>query len=153
MIPAFFLWGCSESTPKSSRNIEAKLVYNKELFGLDLNLIVINSTKKPLCLLRREITPTSPYFQVTQNGAVIAPQNGANSEVVMFNGVNISEGLEVVPSGKRNFYINIGDFPLKPGPFSASVRFTVINCSDLFSEISHSPQIFNANVTGTIPTH
>lgn len=151
------LSSCSKSPQATAhanlQSVEARLVYNQPFFGHDINLVVTNPGSRPVCFPHNAIAPTSPYFQLKQNSSVIPPNNEKNREVVTVNGVDVAGGIEVVPSGKtRNFYLNINDFDLTTGKFTASIRLNVLDCAELFSGSSPSRHDVQASVTGDLPS-
>lgn len=149
------------SCTRNSRDIvskkpdsEAGLTYNKDLFGHDINLVIINHGDRPICFPRTAIAPTSPNFILRQNGVVVPPQREENRESVAINGVDVAEGLAVVPAGKkRNFYINIGDFALDVSKFTASIQLDVLDCAEVFSARQPLRQTLQASAVGSLPVH
>jgi hypothetical protein len=150
-----FLVSCSGHLDAERSNIEADAVlsYNDELFGRDINLTINNRGKKAICFSQTSILPSSPSFTVRQNGSDVPPQHENNRESVAVNGVDVADGLAVVPAeAKRNFFINVEDFALSRGEFTASITFDVLDCAQVFSTAQPLRETLKASVAGTLPS-
>jgi hypothetical protein len=136
---------------KESRNIDVSAKYDAAFFGKDVQFSLNNHGQVAYCFLKSDIDPTLPSVLISQAGANLLPNRQSNREVVTFNGVNVSGGIEIVPHGTRNFFVSVSDFPLKPGPFAISIRVRVAKCSDLFSGSKVGWQSLNGRTSGEIP--
>ena len=118
LATAIFLSGCNDRDPV---NVSISTKYDPVFFGRDIQVSLNNKSKYALCLLKRDLDPTLPGFEVYQNNQAILPDRQSNREIVLLNGTDVSGGIEVIPKGTRNFFINTSNFPLKPGKFSITI--------------------------------
>lgn len=131
LIAYIALFGCSE---KRIPNVAIQATYDPDFFGNDIGLSVNNRERIAYCFLRSDIDPRLPSVTISQGGTDLPSGIQSNREIIKFGNINVSGGIEIVPPGKRNFFVNISEFPLKSGIFSASVRINFAKCSDLFSK-------------------
>lgn len=127
---SILLSGCNEIDPVNV-NISAK--YDPVFFGKDIGVSLNNKGKHAICLLKKNLDPTLPDFEVYQNNKIILPDRQSNREIVLLNGMDVSGGIEVVPSGYRTFFVSMSNFTLEPGPFSIIIRVKVTKCTEIFS--------------------
>lgn len=147
LVTAIFLSGCNVSDLIS---VSISTKYDPVFFGRDIQVSLNNKSKYAVCLLKRDLDPTLPSFEVYQNNQAILPNRQSNREIVPFNGTDVSGGIEVIPSGTRNFFINTSDFALKPGKFFITIRVKVAKCADIFSTKKVEWHVLTGKVAGSI---
>lgn len=112
--------------------ITATATYDSDFFGDDINVTLTNHGSATYCFLRDDLEPNMPNVYVIQNGARLESSQHDNREFVRFRGANVANGIHVIPPGKRDFFVNIANFPIEKRLFSFSVIINVAKCSNLF---------------------
>ena len=146
LVTAISLSGCND---RESINVNITTKYDPLFFGKDIQVSLKNMSNSAICFMKRDLDPTLPGVKIYQNNLAIIPDRQSNREIVILNGVDVSGGIEVVPNGTRNFFINIANFSLKTGPFSMIVRIKVAKCTELFSGRKIEWHVLTGKVVGS----
>jgi hypothetical protein len=130
-LAVLLLGGCNGH---HAGNAVLTLKYDPDLFGKDVGLTIANDGPQPLCFLRGDLDARLSNVVVRQNGRELTSTVHVNREIVRYKDVNVSGGLEVVPTGRRNFFIDISPIPIQAGQFTISVKIMATRCSDIFDK-------------------
>ncbi|HEX8239198.1 MAG TPA: hypothetical protein VF574_05595 [Allosphingosinicella sp.] len=82
---------------------------------------------------RSDLNPHLSKVSIEQNGRAVRSDSASNRGIVNFRSVDVGEGVEVVPTGRRDFFIDISDFPIARGPFCVTAKVDRADCAAMYS--------------------
>jgi hypothetical protein len=113
--------------------LEMGAAYSPDFFGQSVRVSLFNPGGSAYCFARSDLNPRLSKVSVEQNGRAVRSNSASNRGIVNFRGVDVGEGVEVVPTGRRDFFIDISDFPIARGPFAVTAKVDLADCAAMFS--------------------